>query len=237
MNKKYALVTGATKGIGKAVVFGLAEKGYNVAFCSRTNSDGVLVLEELKKQYPNQNFFFSECDVRNKTSIDHYINVLLKDFSNQIDVLVNNAGVFFPGSIIEEEEDQLAMMIETNLYSAYHITRIIAPLMIAKKQGAIFNMCSVASLHAYPNGGSYSISKFALHGFSKVLREELKTHNIKVTSVFPGATWSDSWKGVNLPTERLMEPEDIAKLITATLELSHAANVEDIIVRPQLGDL
>ncbi len=90
---------------------------------------------------------------------------------------------------------------------------------------------------AYPNGGSYSISKFALLGFSKVLREELKSSGIKVTAVMPGATWSDSWSGAELPYERLMEAEDIAESILSIYKLGPSAVVEEIILRPQLGDL
>ena len=90
---------------------------------------------------------------------------------------------------------------------------------------------------AYPNGGSYSISKFALLGFSKVLREEMKPHGIKVTSIMPGAAWSDSWQGADFPVERLMQASDVAKAVWGCYDLSPAAVVEDLILRPQLGDL
>ena len=101
-------------------------------------------------------------------------------------------------------------MMETNVYSAYYLTKHLLTAMKAKQKGHIINICSIASKIAYPNGGSYSISKFALLGFSKVLREELKSEGIKVTAILPGATWSDSWKGTTLPPERLMEAKDIA---------------------------
>lgn len=103
--------------------------------------------------------------------------------------------------------------------------------------GHIFNICSVASLKAYSNGGSYSISKFALYGLTQNLREELKTFGVKVTAVLPGATWSNSWAGADLPDERLMDALDIAKCIFNAAQLSPAACVEEIIIRPQLGDL
>jgi short-subunit dehydrogenase len=98
-------------------------------------------------------------------------------------------------------------------------------------------MCSIASLHAYPNGGSYSISKFALMGLTKNLREELKPFHIKVTGVYPGAVLSDSWAGFDNTSKRIMEAEDIAAMIVAASKLSPQAVVEDIILRPQLGDL
>jgi short-subunit dehydrogenase len=110
-------------------------------------------------------------------------------------------------------------------------------MMLSQNKGHIFNMCSVASEKAYPNGGSYSISKFALLGFSKNLREELKPKGIKVTSILPGATWSDSWAGFEGPEERLMQARDVAEVVLAALRMSASAVMEDIVLRPQLGDL
>lgn len=109
--------------------------------------------------------------------------------------------------------------------------------MLETGKGHIFNMCSIASLHAYPDGGSYSISKFALLGFSKNLREELKDKGIKVTSIMPGATWSASWAGADFPEDRLMQAADIANAVWSAWSMSPAAVVEDIVIRPQLGDL
>jgi len=103
--------------------------------------------------------------------------------------------------------------METNLYSAYYLTRALIGNMIKRKYGHIFNICSIASLQAYPTGGSYTISKFALYGMTKALREEMKKHGIRVTAVLPGATLTSSWDGVDLPPGRLMKPEDIADAI------------------------
>ena len=145
--------------------------------------------------------------------------------------------MFLPGSINNEEAGTLEAMINTNLYSAYHLTRALLPSMIANKSGHIFNICSIASLQAYSNGGSYSISKFALLGFSKNLREELKPLGIKVTAVLPGAAYTDSWSGSGVDPKRIMEADDVAKMVFAASQLSSQAVVEDIILRPQLGDL
>ena len=128
-------------------------------------------------------------------------------------------------------------MIEVNLYSAYHLTRVLLPAMMKQKSGHIFNICSIASLQAYPNGGSYSISKFALAGFSKNLREEMKPHGIKVTAVYPGAAYTDSWAASGIDKKRFMEANDIADMIFAASQLSTKACVEDIVLRPQLGDI
>ena len=154
-----------------------------------------------------------------------------------VDVLINNAGQFLPGSIHDEAEGTLEQLIEVNLYSAYHLTRALLPGMMARRSGHIFNICSVASLQAYPNGGAYSISKWALAGFSANLREELKPHGVKVTSIYPGAAYTDSWIGSGVDPQRIMEAADVAEMVYAASRLSPQATVEEILLRPQLGDL
>ena len=131
----------------------------------------------------------------------------------------------------------LEKQIETNLYSAYHLTRKLLPKMMAAANGHIFNICSVASLQAYSNGGAYSISKFALAGFSKNLRQEMLAHNIKVTAVYPGAVLTNSWGNFDNSKNRIMEANDIADMVFAASQLSIGACVEEIVLRPQQGDL
>ena len=138
---------------------------------------------------------------------------------------------------MEEEQGVLESQIAANLYSAYHTSRAIVPAMIKAGTGHVFNICSIASLQAYTQGGSYSISKYALDGFTKNLREELKDKGIKVTGVYPGATYTNSWAGSGVAPSRIMESNDIAKMIFAAAHLSPQAVVEDIVLRPQLGDL
>ena len=231
-----AIITGATKGIGRAITYSLANKGYDLAICSRNLRDLKEIKEDLEKKYPKINVLAKDTDMREREDVLAFSKEILSKFDT-VDVLVNNAGVFISGLTHTEEEGALEFMIETNLYSAYYLTNALLPAMLNQHSGHIFNMCSIASKIAYPNGGSYSISKFALYGYTKVLREELKDKGIKVTAILPGATWSHSWAGVDLPKERLMEANDIALLIANALELSSSACIEDIIVRPQLGDL
>jgi short-subunit dehydrogenase len=128
-------------------------------------------------------------------------------------------------------------MIETNLYSVYDLCRGLIPDMIVCRRGHIFNLCSIASIVAYPNGGSYSVSKFALYGLTKALREELKPYSIKVTALLPGATLTASWDGVNLPESRFIKASDIAQTIWSAYKLSDNAVIEEILIRPQLGDI
>jgi short-subunit dehydrogenase len=171
-----------------------------------------------------------------KTQVNNFVASVL-GLQRSVDVLINNAGYFVPGKVIDEADGVLENMMNTNLYSAYRVTRGLVGDMKAKKSGYIFNICSIASIMAYPNGGSYTISKFALLGFSKVLREELKPFGIRVSSILPGATLTASWEGANIPDDRLMKAEDVADAVYGAYALSGRSVVEEILIRPMLGDL
>lgn len=235
MNRK-AVITGATKGIGRAIAEALATEGYDIAVCSRSENDLKVMQEDFIIRFPRTGLIYQVVDVSQKNKIFDFAQFIETEWG-RVDVLVNNAGIFLPGVIHTEDDSALETMMRTNLYSAYHLTKKVLPMMLSQNKGHIFNMCSVASEKAYPNGGSYSISKFALLGFSKNLREELKPKGIKVTSILPGATWSDSWAGFDGPEERLMQARDIAEVVLAALRMSASAVIEDIVLRPQLGDL
>lgn len=237
MSIKNTVITGASKGIGKAIAESLARQKNNVFLCSRNPAEASEVAQSLKAIHPEGTFKAMACDVTIKADLEHFAQACLETFDGKIDVLVNNAGLFEPGEASTEADGQMERMMETNLYSAYHLSRMLLPAMKQRRKGHIINMCSIASLAAYPNGGSYTISKFALLGFSKVLREEMKPFGIKVTSIMPGATWSDSWKGADFPEDRLMSPEDVASVVSCALQLSDSATMEDVVIRPQLGDL
>jgi short-subunit dehydrogenase len=229
-----AVVTGATQGIGKAIAEKLLSEGYELAICARNSND----LDELKsnweQKYPSRKILALSSDFSLKNEVLDFAKNVLATFS-QVDLLVNNAGIFIPGALATEPEGHLDTVMNVNLYSAYHLTRALLPSMPAGSH--IINMCSVASLKAYPNGGAYSISKYALLGFSENLREELKPQKIRVTAICPGATWSRSWSGSGLPEERLMDAEDVANMVWAAHQLSAKADVEIIVMRPIDGDL
>jgi short-subunit dehydrogenase len=235
------IITGASKGIGKAIAAVFAAEGAELFLCARNEVNLYNTVAELQTGNPSCIIKAKAFDISVKEeakAFGTWVSAGLKHtVSGRVDVLVNNAGIFTPGSIYNEEEGQLEKMMETNLYSAYHLTRILVPSMIEAKQGLIVNICSIASLHAYNNGGSYSITKFALMGFDKNLRQELKPHHIKVMGIYPGAVMTDSWGNFDNSSQRIMEAGDIAAMILAASKLSPQAVVEDIIMRPLLGDL
>lgn len=232
----YVIVTGATQGIGKAIAERLLSEGFSVAVCARTLTDLQTLANEWKKKFPEAIILSIQADLSKREEAKSFASKVLSIFP-AIDILVNNAGLYFPGKLATEPEGHLEELMTVNMYSAYHITRAVLPRMLQQKSGHIFNMCSVASLKAYPNGGAYSITKYALLGFSENLRDELKNDNIKVTAICPGATHSRSWAGSNIPAERIMEAADTANMVWASYTLSKQANVELIVIRPQQGDL
>lgn len=234
MNKTI-VVTGGTKGIGKSIIKHFAAQQFDIITCARNLEDLNLLQAEIQNQFPQVSLAFIKADLSLKKDIEKLIAFILEK-KKAIHVLVNNTGIFFPGQVHTEEDGILEKVMETNLYSAYYITRGLIN-MIKEQKGHIFNICSTASITPYINGGSYCISKFALLGFSKVLREEMKEFGVRVTSILPGATFTASWDGTDVPEERFMKPSDVANIIYASYILSQNAVVEEILIRPQLGDL
>ncbi|MDP4130510.1 MAG: SDR family oxidoreductase [Bacteroidota bacterium] len=230
------IITGASRGIGYALAESFAKEGHDLYLTASNEVNLYRALESLMGRFPDQRVKAKAFDLSSKEGAVGFGNWVL-DQQAAVDVLVNNAGRFIPGSIYNEEDGVLEEMLAVNLMSAYHLTRVLLPSMIQRKSGHIFNLCSIAALAAYANGGSYSISKFALSGFSKNLREEMKPYGIKVTGIYPGAIYTDSWAGSGVDPNRIMKPSDIADTILQISKLSPQAVVEDLVIRPLLGDL
>ena len=214
----YAIVTGATQGIGKAIAEKFLSQGFSVAICARTLNDLHAVESDWKQRFTSAEIIAHRADLSVKQDVLSFARQVLERFP-VIDVVVNNAGLYFPGTLIGEPEGHMETLMNVNFFS-----------------GHIFNICSVAALKAYPNGGAYSITKYALLGFSDNLRLELMP-DIKVTAVCPGATMSRSWEGAGIPDERMMAAGDVAEMVWSAYNLSAGANVETIVMRPVKGDI
>lgn len=236
--KKYVVVTGGTKGIGRAIVLRFLRAGRPVVTCARSASDLAELQTATRAEVPGAVLHTLPADLSKQEDCRHFTDFVLS-LEGEVDVLVNNTGAFLPGRLQDEPADgsQLRQMLAANLLSAYDVTLPLLPGLIARRQGHIFTICSTASITAYPNGGSYGIAKHALHGLTRNLREELKEHNIRVTAVLPGATLTASWAGVDLPAERFIQSDDVAEAIFSAYSLSPHAVVEELLIRPQLGDI
>ncbi|NBX88339.1 MAG: SDR family oxidoreductase [Bacteroidetes bacterium] len=230
-----AVVTGASKGIGFSVAKRLAEAGFSLFIVGRDNAR----LLEAKSQLllagaPEVHTFsgdLSQSDVAKRCTAKIF------ETWSSLTVLVNNAGVFLPGTMMEEEEGQFETLMTTNMNSAYHVTKGLWPLLKLSNRAHVFNMCSIASITAYAAGGSYSVSKFAMLGFSKSLRLEGMPHDIRVTAILPGATLTDSWAGVDLPSTRFMKPSDVANTVYSAFLMNETTVMEEVVLRPILGDI
>jgi short-subunit dehydrogenase len=233
--KKTAIITGGTKGIGRALVEVFIQNGFDVL----TNSRDKKQLETLKTEMDaldSGRLHFYCADFERKEEVRAFANFAETLFP-KLNILINNAGIFIPGKSTEEEEGVFEKEISINLAAPYHLTRAILKNLENSEDAYIFNMCSTASFVPYTNGGSYCISKFGLLGFTKILRQELKEKRIGVSAVMPGATLTDSWKGTTLSKEYFMQPIDVARFVWMAWENRRFSVMEEIVLRPYPGDL
>lgn len=233
--KRIAVITGASRGIGLAIAESFALKGFDLVLSARNSQLLGEVSERLKSQF-GTHVWFMPADLSQETGCNEFV-AFIKSLNHKIDVLVNNAGVFLPGSLMEEPEGQMDFQMRTNLFSAYYVTRGLWPLMKTQERAHVFNMCSIASISAYEAGGGYAVTKHALLGFSKSLRKEGIPLGIRVSAVLPGATLTDSWAGVDIPESRFMRADDVAKSLFMAWEINEHTVMEEIIIRPVEGDV
>lgn len=224
-----AVITGATKGIGRAIAIKLWNEGYDLALVARSPED----LEQLQR----------ELSFSGRTILTYPVNCAVKEdvyrFLHQVknefgfaDVLVNNVGIFMPGSLLDEADETFEQQQDLNVNATYYISKFFAKEMRLQQHGHIFNICSVASKSPVENGGSYSVTKAAMLSLNHVLRQELAPHNVKVTAFLPGSTKTASWEGTTIPDEKFVQPADIADTLYTILTLSKGVNVDEVLITP-----
>ena len=226
------LITGASKGIGKAIAIEMANKGYNLALCARNINE----LEILKSQIltsKNIEIFIYACDCGIKEQVLAFTKAA-QEVIGKIDVLVNNVGIFKPAFILDEDDDIFLSQLNSNLLSAYYFYKIIGKTMRKTASGHIFNICSVASVETLPHAGSYCVTKAGLLSLNNIMREELKSYGVKVTAILPGATYTHSWEREDGIPQNFVQPQDIALAISNTLQMSAHAYTEQIIIKSLL---
>jgi short-subunit dehydrogenase len=229
------VVTGASKGIGLAIADIFGSQGFDLAICSRNEKMIQEVGQRISHLYGVKVWAFTT-DLSQKQQVLDFAQGLIA-LNQPIEALINNAGLFLSGTLQTEPDETLEKLFDLNLKSVYYLTSKLLPKFIEQRNGLIVNVASVASLMPFWNCLSYTISKHALLGFSKCLREELKPYGVRVTSLMPGATFSASWDGTGVEPQRLMRAEDVAQIVWSTFNLPANAVVEEIVMRPQLGDL
>lgn len=229
------IITGATKGIGKAIAIKFAAAGFDLAFCSRTAADVAKMEMDLRSEYGIKAKGWV-ADLAIKDQLRQFA-LEAQDFLGGCDVLINNTGVFIPGSIELESDETFESQMAINLHSAYYMSKALIPALKKGYRPHLFNMCSIASIVAYPNGASYCVSKFALLGLTKVLRQELMEHGVAVTAVMPGATLTESWGETAEPTSRFIRPSDVADSVWNAYAVNENCVIEELVLRPLAGDI
>lgn len=234
-NKPVVLITGASQGIGAAIgrVFA-AELPCRLALVARNEKNLRAVAAACLKLGAEAEIF--PCDVTHEAAVRKTARIVASHFG-PIDVLINNAGVFEGAPFLKTPAAQFDRLIATNLRSAFLVTQAFLPAMLKRRRGDIFFMSSIAGLSAYPNGAAYCAAKFGVTGLAQVLRAETKGSGVRVCCVHPGATWTPSWSKSGVKEQRLMPAEDIAQVILDVHRLSRRTVVEQIILRPEQGDL
>jgi NADP-dependent 3-hydroxy acid dehydrogenase YdfG len=230
------LITGASQGIGAAIatVFAREVPGVRLALVARNMKNLQAVAKACTRAGAKVEIF--GCDVSNEASVALMAEAVGKRF-RRVDVLVNNAGAFAMAPFVDTTVEAFDDMIGVNLRSAFLVTRAFLPAMLSRKNGDIFFLSSIAGLGAYPNATAYCAAKFGVTGLAAVLRAETKDQGIRVCCVHPGATWSPSWEKSPVKPERIMPAEDIARAMLDVYRLGRRTVVEEIVLRPQLGDV
>lgn len=224
-----AVITGASKGIGRAIALKLASHGYNLAVCARNKDELDGLVAEIKA-YPVQ-ILSVVADCSRKADVMVFFEQV-RSVMEQVDVLVNNAGIFLPGSLLDEADECFEQQQQLHVNATYYLSKNIGKMMRQARSGHIFNICSVAGIHVIENAGSYSVTKTAMRSLNHVLRKELAAHRVKVTAILPGATLTSSWTGTDIPADTFIQPEDIAQSLYSILTLSSGANVDELILTP-----
>lgn len=227
LKNKNALITGAGKGIGKAIAIALAKEGVNVILVSRTQLD----VEQLAVKIENFGVksLALTADVADINSVNSAVEKALTEFKT-IDILINNAGIASFGNFLELEPAEWEKIIQVNLMGTYYTTRAVLPNMIERQTGDIINISSTAGLNGNALTSAYSASKFAVLGLTDSLMQELRKHNIRVTALTPSTVATDLAIDLKLTDgnpEKVMQSEDLAELIIAQLKLNRRVFIKN----------
>ena len=234
-HQKSILITGSTKGIGNAIASKFAANQYNLILIARSDKD----LQDQKKNLLEQfdiDILCISADMSEKKQVQKIVNQL-REHNITPDIIVNNIGIYQPSTIFDEDDILMEKMMNINYYSGYYLTKTLLPSMLERNSGHIFSICSVANINPVKQAFAYTISKYAVYGFIKTLRESLIETEIKTTAIIPGSTLTASWDGTTVESERFIMADDIAETILMAANLSKGACLEEIIIRPQHGQI
>lgn len=230
-----AVVTGASQGIGRAIAEAFAARDdAQLALVARSDNKLMSVADACRER--GGEALVLPTDVTEDEAVADMAEAV-RDKWGIPNVLVNNAGMFTYAPLDELTLDGFREQIDVNLTGAFAVTQAFLPAMREREHGHLFYMGSVASVQAYPGNAGYCAAKHGVRGLARVVREETKDEDLRVTTVIPGATYTPTWDGVDLPEERFMPPEDIAQSVVDAYHLSDRTVLEELVLRPQEGDV
>ncbi len=224
---KVALVTGAGKGIGRAIALALAKEGVHVALLSRTEKDLTALADEIRLL--GVKAAVTVADISNISEVNVAVQKAQTELGS-IDILINNAGIGTFAKFLDLEPEEWENMIRVNLFGTYYATRAVLPAMINRKTGDIIIISSTAGKTGAAVTSAYSASKFAVFGMGESLMQEVRKHNIRVTTLAPSTVLTDLARSANLITgdaDKVMHPEDFAELIIAHLKLNRRMLIKE----------
>jgi len=225
-----ALISGAGKGLGKAIATELAKEGVNLGLISRTEADLKALAEELKSLNPEIKVAYHAADISNNGQVVSSVDAIKKELGS-IDILINNAGVGKFGKFLDLTVEEWEDIVKINVFGAYYLTRAILPEMKERRSGDIVNISSSAGLKGAPLTSAYSASKFGLIGMSESLMQEVRKDNIRVFTMTPSTIATDMAKNLNLTDgnpDTTLQAEDFAELLVGHLKLPRRALVKDV---------
>ena len=227
--EKAALVTGASRGIGRAIALRLARLGASVAICARNRADLQRTAHELRKQ--GRRALPIVADVTRADEVQQMVEQACSQIG-EIEILVNNAGLGIFGPFHERSEGDWDAVLDTNLKAVFLASRAVAPRMIRLGRGHIINISSLASKSAFPGGAIYCASKWGLMGLTACIAEDLRAHGVRVSVICPGSvdTEFSSHAGRNPAT--LLQPEDVAHAVAMIVTQSAHSFISEVDVRP-----
>lgn len=228
------LITGASRGIGAATARAFSEPGARLALVARGEEALADCARQCAAAGADARAFV--CDVSDDQAVTAMAEAV-GAWAGVPDVIVNNAGLFEPGGVLDTSSAAFRRQLDVNVVSAFLVTQAFLAGMLDRGSGRILMMGSVASVRGYPAGAAYGAAKHALLGFARSLREETKGTGVSVTTLLPGATRTNSWDGTDLPDERFIPPEDIAHIAVEVARLSGRTVVEEVLIRPDAGDI
>ena len=230
------LITGASQGIGAALARVFAEEipGVRLALVARNRARLEAVARNCRRRGAKAQVF--PCDVGEEKPVAAMAKAVAKRYGT-IDVLINNAGQFLSVPFLRMKTADFDRMLAANLRSVFLVSRAVAPAMARRGRGDIFNMSSIAGREAFAGDAGYCAAKFGLSGLSQVMRLELRDKGVRVCCVYPGATSSPSWRGSGIPRSRLMPAADVARAFLDCYRLGRRTVVEEVVLRPQGGDI